>query len=261
MTVYIEYAFLENFLFDGVLLALALYAANAPFSWGRLILSAFCGAVFAILFPLLRLQKALLWLLKIAVGFLLPLLAYGQIKRKKDWGRYAFTAVFFLVITFFIGGALTALLQEIFPKIHTLWTALAFCALALLALLLVKKFRERRRLNDFLYDCRIEYGGKCLWVRGFLDSGNAATKDGLPVCFLSPECVYELYGEEIIKCAGQVCDEMCIATLSGEKRVKLYKGKLQIKGKEKDEWVYFAPSANMITREYELLLHNGIVEG
>ena len=67
--------------------------------------------------------------------------------------------------------------------------------------------------------------------------------------------------EEIIKCAGQVCDEMCIATLSGEKRVKLYKGKLQIKGKEKDKWVYFAPSTNMITREYELLLHNGIVEG
>lgn len=261
MAVYIEYAFLENFLFDGVLLALALYAANAPFSWGRLLFSALCGGAFAILFPLLRLQRVLLWLLKISVGFLLPLLAYGQIKSKKEWGRYAFTAVFFLVITFFIGGALTAFFQESFPQAPTLWIALSFCALALLALFLLKKFREKRRLNAFLYDCRIEYGGKGLWVRGFLDSGNAASKDGLPVCFLSPEFVYELFGEEILKCAGQVCDEMCISTLSGEKKVPLYKGKLTVKGKEKDKWVYFAPSANMITREYELLLHNGIIEG
>ena len=260
MTVYIEYAFLENFLFDGALLALALYAAKAPFSWARLLLSAFLGAAFALVFPLLRLPKLLLYFLKIAVGFLLPLLSYGRIKTKKEWGRYAFTAVFFLVITFAVGGALTALFAELFPNVPTFAVVLGFCALAFAALILVKKFRQKRETNAFLYDCCIEYGNKSFWVRGFLDSGNTATKNCLPVCFLSPEYVYELYGDEILKGGGQVCDEMCISTLGGEKKLTLYKGSLTLKGKEKQS-VYFAPAANMITREYELLLYGGIIEG
>ncbi len=260
MTVYIEYAFLENFLFDGVLLALALYAAGAPFSWGRLLFSALCGGAFALIFPLLRLPSLLLYFLKFAVGLLLPLLAYGRIKNKKEWGRYAFTAVFFLVITFFVGGALTALFTQLLPKIPTFAVAFGFCALAAAALFLIREFRKKRELNAFLYDCRIEYGEKSFWVRGFLDSGNTATKDCLPVCFLSPEYVYELFGEEILKGGGQVCDEMCISTLGGEKRLPLYKGDLTVKGQEK-RVVYFAPAANMITREYELLLHGGIIKG
>ena len=260
MTVYIEYAFLENFLFDGALLALALYAAKAPFSWARLLLSAFLGAVFALVFPLLRLPNFLLYALKIAVGFLLPLLAYGRITTQKEWGRYAFTAVCFLSITFFIGGALSALFAELFPTVPTLVVLLGFCALAAAALFLVREFRKKRELNAFLYDCQIEHGDKSFWVRGFLDSGNTATKNSIPVCFLSPEYVYELFGEEILKGGGQVCDEICITTLGGEKKLPLYKGALTVKGKEKTQ-VYFAPAANMISREYELLLNGSTLGG
>jgi len=260
MTVYIEYAFLENFLFDGALLALALYAAKAPFSWARLLLSAFLGAVFALVFPLLRLPNFLLYALKIAVGFLLPLLAYGRITTKKEWGRYAFTAVCFLSITFFIGGALSALFAELFPTVPTLAAVVGFSVLAAAALFLVREFRKKRELNAFLYDCQIEHGDKSFWVRGFLDSGNTATKNSIPVCFLSPEYVYELFGEEILKGGGQVCDEICITTLGGEKKLPLYKGVLTVKGKEKTQ-VYFAPAVNMISREYELLLNGSTLGG
>ena len=260
MTVYIEYAFLENFLFDGVLLALALYAANAPFSWGRLLVSTLCGAAFALVFPLLCLPDFLLYFLKFSVGLLLPLLAYGRIKNKKDWGRYAFTAVFFLIITFALGGALSVAFAGLLFEIPTFAIVLAFCALAFAALGLIKKFRQKREINAFLYDCRIEYGEKGFWVRGFLDSGNTAAKNCLPVCFLSPEYIYELFGDEIVKGVGQVCDEMSISTLSGEKKLSLYKGFLTIKGQEK-RVVYFASSTNMISREYELLLYGGLLEG
>lgn len=259
MTVYIEYAFLENFLFDGALLALALYAANVPFSWGRILFSAFCGAAFALLFPLLRLPNFLLYILKIAVGFLLSLLACGRIKTKKEWGRYAFAAICFLVITFFVGGALSAALAQRFPKIPAFFSVLGFSVLVITTLFLIKGFRRKREINAFLYDCRIEYGSKSFWVRGFLDSGNTATKNSIPVCFLSPEYVYELFGEEILKGGGQVCDEICITTLGGEKNLPLYKGALTVKGKEKTQ-VYFAPAVNMISREYELLL-NGFTLG
>ena len=53
MEIYVEYAFLENFLFDYVLLRLAFYAAKIKVKKKKLVLSAACGGVFALLFPLL----------------------------------------------------------------------------------------------------------------------------------------------------------------------------------------------------------------
>ena len=55
MEIYIEYAFLENFLYDGGLLALAFFASKEKVRWGRIGLSATLGGVFALLFPFLQL--------------------------------------------------------------------------------------------------------------------------------------------------------------------------------------------------------------
>ena len=60
----------------------------------------------------------------------------------------------------------------------------------------------------------------------------------------------------------QVCDEMAITTLSGAKKVRLYKGLLGIRKKSgQTVWqtVYFSPTANMLKREYNVLLPNAIV--
>ena len=76
--------------------------------------------------------------------------------------------------------------------------------------------------------------------------------------------MYELWGNEIVfgeKGRGQVCDEMEIATMTGMRRVPLYKGELEIKtGGEirRVKEVYFALSTNMISREYHLILHSRI---
>ena len=89
MEVYVEYAFLENFLYDGVLLWLSLRASLTPVRVWKVAVSAAIGAIFALLYPLLTLPVFLLQMLKLAVGFLLCLLVMPGIKNKKDRGRYA----------------------------------------------------------------------------------------------------------------------------------------------------------------------------
>lgn len=264
MTVYIEYAFLENFLFDFALLALSLYAAKAKFSWGKTLFSAACGGVFAVIFPLLRLPKILAYLLKFSVGFLLCLLAFGQVKAKKEWGRYAFTAICFFGFTFLFGGALNALLQEFFPKKTPFGlVAAGFAFLCLTALLFLQKFYQKRELHAYIYDCEIAFGEKKISVRGFLDSGNTAMRKGLPVCFLSPLYVYELFGEALLNGDFIGQEELQVQTLGGEKKYPLYKGELGVKSGGKfsaRQTVYFAPATNMISREYELLLQSSILQ-
>ena len=92
-------------------------------------------------------------------------------------------------------------------------------------------------------------------VLGYLDSGNLASKGEVPVCFISPEVFYELFIE---KRQGQVFDEMKIATVSGEKRVRLYKGEIQVEKVKKQ--VYFSLSPNMLSKEYKVLLNARIFE-
>ena len=102
-----------------------------------------------------------------------------------------------------------------------------------------------------------------LTALGFYDSGNLATYKNTPVCFVSPVLLYDLIGEKILKCGGQVCDEMTITTLTGQKKVALHKGKIEVKvgaGSVLKE-VYFAASKNMIGREYAVLIHARILEG
>ena len=59
MVVYIEYVFLENFLYDGALLARSLFACKEKIRWGRLLVSAALGGVFALVYPLLELPNFL----------------------------------------------------------------------------------------------------------------------------------------------------------------------------------------------------------
>lgn len=109
MVVYVEYAFLENFLFDGALICLAFCASKAPLRRWRIVFAAACGGFFALLYPILTLPVWGGLTLKISVGFLLCLIAFGRVKTKKEWGRYALSCFLFFFLTFAFGGGLVAL--------------------------------------------------------------------------------------------------------------------------------------------------------
>ncbi|MBR2442045.1 MAG: sigma-E processing peptidase SpoIIGA, partial [Clostridia bacterium] len=106
MTVYIEYAFLQNFVFDGVLFLLALFALREKLCLWRILLSSALGGIFAILFPLIKLPAVFKTLLKFAGGALLCIPLVSRLKTAKEWGRYAYICLFFFAFTFLFGGSL-----------------------------------------------------------------------------------------------------------------------------------------------------------
>ena len=139
---------------------------------------------------------------------------------------------------------------------------LGFALLTYLALLFVRKLYARRAIYAQIYPCRVFFGGKMRKAQGFYDSGNLVSKNGMPVCFLCPALLYELLEGEIWKDRGQVCDEMVITTMAGERKTPLYRGEIEVgtgNGIVKKE-VYFAPSKNMIGRGYQILLGAGLLE-
>lgn len=253
MTVYIEYAFLENFILDFLLLRLSLYAAKEKPRLFKTLYSACLGALFAVVYPLLHLPSVLRTLLKFSSGACMCLLCFQRLKTKNDWGRYAFTLCLFFVLSFCFAGALT------FFNASGFYVLLGFGFLCLLAIVFFEKLYEKRAEKRLLYDCTIAYGKRRASLFGFYDSGNLARYNNIPVCFLSPDLFFDVCGEEILqKDMGQVCDELRISTLGGEKTVPLYLGEVYIE-KRKIQ-VYFAPNTNMLNRAYKLLLNSRIFE-
>ena len=119
---------------------------------------------------------------------------------------------------------------------------------------------KRNALFKNVYTCSIAYKQRRVEILGLYDSGNGAEKNGMGVCFLSPEIAFELFEEEILKQGGQVRDEIEIQTLGGEKKLPLFQGEIEIKEKNVKKTVYFALSKNMLCREYKVLLFSRIFE-
>ncbi len=259
MVVYVEYAFAWNFLLDATLLWLSLRACKRKIIRWRLTISALLGSAFALVFPLLTLPAVLAFTLKFAVGFLLCFIAFGRIKNKNEWGKYALNCTFFFAFTFAFGGAILAITGE---NTHKGIILLFFAVLTVISVFLILRLSARSAITGRIYPCQIAYNRKRVDVDGFYDSGNLATQNGLPVCFLSPDVFYELWGEEralgIAETEGQVCVEVAFDTLGGERRTTGYLGELVIavkRGEKTQKKVYFVPSPNMIRREYKLLLN------
>lgn len=257
MTVYIEYAFLENFLLDGILLTLSLKALKMPVRWKWIGIAALFGGIFAVVYPLLSLSPILEFCLKVAVGLLLPLIAFGKIKTRKEWGRYALSATLFFLFTFLFGGALLGGMANFSLSTLPWWVVVIFFALFTpILVFFIEKIYKRRAVERQICVCTLYFGEKEIKTCGFLDSGNMATKNALPVCFLSADIFYELFGDYILQGRGQVCDEMKITTMTGEENILLYKGYVAVDGEKRKCEAYFARSNNMIGREYKVLLHS-----
>lgn len=266
MEIYIEYVLIENFLLDATLLYLSLKAVRRKIRYKRLCLAGALGAIFALFYPFLILPPILSSALKVAVGLLLCLIAFGGIKNKKDGGRYALNAVYFFLFSFCFGGAILA----VFPftadmgigKVSPVCVFSTFTVLAVIALALLKKLYRRYAVERYVYPCIVRCLSREVKAFGFYDSGNFAEHNALPVCFLSPDLAFDVFGGELFQ-AGEI--EMAatkITTMSGEKTLRLFKGEIEIKTREKTvkKQAYFALSANMLSRGYKLILHSRIFE-
>ena len=267
MELYIEDVFLENFFYDGGLLYLAFFATKEKLHTLRWLCASVLGGVFALCFPFLRLPSFLQWILKWAIGGLLCLVAFPSIKNKKEGGRYVLTLLFFLIFSYAFGGSLLALFST-FPviegeyyveKIASPLVFVCFSLLLFLTILGIRYWQTKKSIYQNLYQCKLYSAKTSREGRGFLDSGNLVRYEDRPVCFLSPDLIFDLFEEEILsKGVGQECDEIRISTMAGERTLPLYRGEIEINGRKIA--VYFAPSRHRIGREYDVLLYGQILE-
>ncbi len=201
MVVYVEAAFLENFLLDGLLLYLALKCARIKPSVWRLLLAAAAGGAEALLFPVLKVPVWAAYLMKIAGGVLLVLIA---VKGKKCKPYFVAGAIFFF-LTFALGGLLTAaysffgveyeegngFLVERAPVGLILGGAGVF---AVAVAELAKYLYRYRKFKRELLPCKLKAGEREVRWTGYADSGNNLFYHGNPVCVTSAAAIFALFG-------------------------------------------------------------------
>lgn len=264
MVVYWEYAFLENFMIDGALLYLALKCAKQKAKWYRLLPAAALGAAEAIVFPLFTLPVWAQYFVKISGGLLLPLIA----AQGKKFGPYAIAAAVFFLLTFALGGLLTAIysffgveytegggyLVGQAPAGLVLGAALVF---AVAVFLFAKKFYRYKKIRQNLVACTLTAGGKDFNWQGYADSGNCLEFRGKPVCVVSPAAVFALFGRNA-KAAGR----MTVSTVNGSKNSPVFEcEKMQIAAGGKKftkEGVYL--TVGDVGKNYQLVLSAALME-
>ncbi len=252
MEIYIEYAFIENFALDFLLCYFSFKILRLPIKRRWITLSAVVGAFFAIAYPFIsRFERTqTLWgIVKIAFPLLACFVGLGGKIYKKDRGRYATSVIAYYCLSFLFAGGVYAFCN-VFGINYTFGdgilvgapvvTVFAVCFVIAFAIkTLVKAVYIRRAVTRFVYSCKLTKGDRQVRAEGYVDSGNLAQKDGIPVCFLSAELFFDLFGAEAF---GEGEEELCISTVSGEKKIKLFL---------LDElWIYFGRGKNIVYKPY-----------
>lgn len=248
MAVYIEYAILDNFIIDFILLFAVKKTLKLPTKNIWLILSAILGTVFAVVLPLLSLPSVLVVMLK---GVVLPLMCILLCINCKK--RYLYSILLTLAYTFVLGGILFALL--LITSDYTLvggtitYNAdfpisvylLALCLFGYLAYRLIKYLKLFAAKHNKIYNCKIDFLENTYRIEGFFDSGNILEKDGLPVVFLTDKILLARVGRAISKAiaVGKKVGLTSVnyATLSGRGEVKCFPVLLSIGDKTRRVWL------------------------
>ena len=275
MEIYIEYAFIENFALDALLCYLAFKLLRLPIRTGFITLSSGIGATFAVLYPFLSLFSLTQWfavIFKIGFPFLACFLGFGCKIPKKDRGRYEASVIAYYVLSFvFAGGVYAfcnvfnvnyAFADGIYVGVPIATVSSACVFLGIFTGKLIKAVYKRKGIARFIYSCRLSVGDRQVRADGYLDSGNLAEKSGVPVCFLSAELFFDLFG---LKAFEESADELCVSTVSGERRIKLFiLDELLIyleSGKNIVNKPYCAVSPALQGKEYKVLLGAWAVDG
>lgn len=261
MEVYIEYALLENFIIDCILLLVTRYEWSMPVRPLKTALTAAGGALFAVCYPLLSLPIWCGYVLKISGGLLLGLLGSD----KKGWIRFSLTL---LCNTALLGGMVYAA-YGIFslPAAEGVPIGLiSACALLFVCGVCVggQALKRHWKGKRFLYACTLTLRGNTVKTNGFLDTGNDVRFCGEPVHILSRKKALALWGENLFS-AHTERESVFIRTAGGTTEIPVFRiDRLEI---------YYEGKRNIIEQAviglapvelgagYDLLLHPDVLIG
>lgn len=258
MQVYIEYAFIENFLLDSMLLFLAFRCTKTRVRALPAVCAASFGAAFACVFALISVPYAAAFFIKVSAGALMCFFARLKSPKvfftlSKTEKKACFCAFLRFLCVFFL---LSACLAGVFFAIDYTGAALKawqipVCVFFVFACVAgAKRLFKAQKTARFIRRCELCADGKTRGVEayGLIDSGNRAVAgDGAPICFISPELAFLLWD------GRTETRDFTISTVSGTKKIKIFSGTLLIYeetqahtiNKRYFRRVYFSPSAHV----------------
>lgn len=211
MTVYIEYVFIDNFIIDFLIFKTAFGLSDIPVPVKRLLFSAFLGAAFSVLYPLITENAFILAAVKIIFGLLLTFTAC----KFNSFKQYINFTLLFFAVTFAFGGAVWGLccLLGIDPATN-LSVGISLLPVYLLyraVLNLARRIFRKRDASTFYADAEITFGVKSVRIKGLFDTGNALY-DGLsPVIIVTKNAILSAIDEKTIRNAKRIT----VSTVAG----------------------------------------------
>lgn len=251
MNVYIEYAFLDNFSMDCLILYLATSSLKLPVKRCRILLGATVGSVTALL--TVNIVGAFLYVAK-TLSLLLMCIATVGFGKKLFWHILTTCAY-----TFALGGGIVGLFnlsQNSFvggviyqSDVPLFCYFFAILIVFVIAKLLIVYAKDVRKIVPNLAKCQVILDGE-FNVTAFYDSGNTATCYGLPLCFVGKKFA-DVFAKRLL--SGNT-KQVQISTVSGSCTVVATQGKLILHGVTHD--VYFAIAKTSTL--YDVILSSSI---
>lgn len=174
MIVYIEDTIIENFLVTYLIEMIVYSFTKQKKSKIRIVISCLLASLIALLYPLLKLQTWLLFLLKMLIGFIISIIAY----KGKDLKNQLFFYVMFLITTSIYGGINLFIYFAIYGNFESskkLPTVLIVASLLFITYFLKqcqKKLYAKKNINNFMYDIEIQNNNEIIKTVAYLDTGN-----------------------------------------------------------------------------------------
>ena len=242
MNVYVEYAIIDNFVMDYLLLRLAVIGVADKSSVKKRTLGALFGTVFAVYLPIWNVPPFFSVVLKIAVSALMVFFAFEAETFVGYLKRYAL----FLFFTVILGGMIYAFagivgaeydaISNIFSGGVPLFVVLLIGAGAyFVAYSVFSALFRKRTVVPFVRRCVLFLNGRKIIVNGFIDSGNGVlTEDLNGVCVAGKRLVPKL------KSCGLFCSKsaetVCFGTVGGSSFMTVYSLEkiIVINGKKKN---------------------------
>lgn len=219
MQVYVELALIENFCMDFTLLYCAKAATRNRARLWRIALASVIGAAGAVVFVLLPLGKIWGTVVKLALGFLIVLIACNL----SSFKAYIKFSCAFVGFTFLLGGALVAIFSLAGADVREgdafilSSVPIGIPAFGALILILFAKYLARRlkKTDKNLLRVGVCIGDERVELPAFFDSGNRVTFRGQPVSIVPPS-VEKKVKKDCIK------GEVKIHTVAGSRKIKVF---------------------------------------
>lgn len=180
MEIVVEYALLDNFLIDMIILFVSCKLKHEKVSVARLCISSLFGAICALFMPLMTCANFLIVGIKLLIGVVMVLIAH----KCSTFKKFVVDYFIFLSTTAVFGGVGIGVLYLLFGSV-TLTSGFAinspvFMSAIYIAIFAwvcgvvasIKFFYRKKNRNQFTYEVELECKSKKVESMAYLDSGN-----------------------------------------------------------------------------------------